>query len=71
MALMMLTTKLSDYLPTFIRTALTLMHVGIYVYSLPLLLLSHLLPLRSDSPNLVRGTGADLPCGITLGEEFL
>lgn len=71
MTLIMLTTKLSEYLPTFIRRALTLMHIGIYVSSLPLFLLSHLLPLRCDSPNLVRGTGAGLPCGITLGEEFL
>lgn len=67
----MLITKLSKYILTFIRRALTLMHLGIYARSFPLLLLSHLLPRRSDSPDLVRDTGADLACGITLVEELL
>ena len=71
MTLIMLITKLSKYIPTFIRRALALTHLGIYVRSLPLLLLSHLLPPRSHSPDLVRGAGADFPCGISLVEEFL
>lgn len=41
------------------------MHLGLYVCCSPLLLLSHLLTPRSDSPDLVRGAGTDLACGTT------
>lgn len=67
----MLITWLSKYIPTFIRRVLTLMHLGLYICCSPSLLLSHLLPPRSDSPDLVRGAGTDLACGTTSVEELL